>query len=748
MRRLCSAIVIFSLALSSFCATFDLGDSIIYVRRGFSREWISEKIAAGTGDWKAIPSTLGQDYSVRGLGLFDDDGGRVDLFRRSPESFTYAITFDAALELIYTTGLSILLPQVGQGWALYINGELIRNEIDLDSSGHLKRERALRGLIVPIDKRFIREGTNILAFHIFGDPGDERTGISGSDPFVIDAFARLAQRDKEYIDLLLIGIYAFFALYHLVLFAFRPANRSYLLYGLGAIVLSLFVFARTATATSLVSDTAILRYFDHVMLFAVIQIFLVFFEILLRGRVSLFSRIALGLGLLLGLLQVAFRSELLHEIWEIGAAVFFVWLLAATFTPRLLSDYRGGGDDPGKRIRSILRSDATRLLPGVLILIAAAMADIFTVNSGGSMFWSKYAFLLLVLGAATVLADQFVRVYGQLEGLSVALERKVLERSSEIEASLERQKELAANLQKSNRELGDAAEAADRDLLIAERVQRGFFPARPPNVEGWDLALAFKPAAGVSGDFYDFYANGAKLEGIVIGDVSGHGVGSGLVSVLARSVFARRFAEFGDKALGECMAALNEELVGELGAVDEYLTALMLRIAGNRIEYVNSAHPDLLFRKARSGKALALSPKGRSDFRGPPLGKEGFEDAVWKGLRFSLDSGDLIVAYTDCLEDAKNSEGERYGFERLAASLSKAPAGPAQAVLDALQADLARFVGGHQYGDDLCVIVLMRREAVPSREPDASRSEKKESLEAHYAASEALASVVPEGSMA
>jgi sigma-B regulation protein RsbU (phosphoserine phosphatase) len=356
--------------------------------------------------------------------------------------------------------------------------------------------------------------------------------------------------------------------------------------------------------------------------------------------------------------------------------------------------------------REVLLSDAVLLAFGSLVTSATTVIDVLSVNSGGDMRYTKYAFLVFVFTASAILAMQFTGVYGELEKLRVSLERKVAERNVQLAEAVERQKRIGVEIEHQSRRLKDAKEVAERDLAIAERVQRGIFPTSPPLVPGWDLALAFRPAATISGDFFDFYLDEGRLSGLVLGDVSGHGMGAGLVAVLARSSFARHWAELGKIPLGDLLVHLHRDLEGELGGVDEYLTCLLLRIDGNKVEYANAAHPDLLYRKAGVDKAMAVLPRGKDDFRGPPLGKGGYEGG-WAALRFNPGPGDLLLLYTDCLEEAKGPAGERFGKERLLESFSKASTASADAALKAVIADVEAFTGG-SFEDDLTAIMLMR----------------------------------------
>lgn len=106
----------------------------------------------------------------------------------------------------------------------------------------------------------------------------------------------------------------------------------------------------------------------------------------------------------------------------------------------------------------------------------------------------------------------------------------------------ERQLELAnEELSTINRELIDARDISRRDLAMAINVQRNFLPAMAPRDAAWDLAFHFHPMAGVSGDFYDFYCTAGALRGVGIFDVSGHGISSALVTMIARSTFLPLF---------------------------------------------------------------------------------------------------------------------------------------------------------------------------------------------------------------
>ena len=712
--RIHVGLVLLALASSLQAAeSISLDTSVFFARRGFDPATIEARGFTATEDWVVVPPGKGRSLAIRDIGLPGlDRPGFLDLAPGAPESFTMACTFDADVRTYEVSGLALRIPQIGEGWAVYLNGNLIRSELYTGVRGSLGARRVLRDVVISLDKRYLVMGRNIIAFHIFGDPGDPRTGISGHRSILLGSYSQLGARTAESLDIALIGIYVLFSIYHFVLFASRPRHSAYLYYGLGALLFGTFLFVRSATAAGVVLDTGILDTIAYACLFLVPPILLAFGEKALGRKVSPISMAGTAFSAVLAACLPFLRLEPLRMAWALSFAVEIAYLLAGVCAPLIVRMARkaAGARKPG----DVRLLDVCLLAAGYLVIIVAAALDLSLALGGDSLAYSKYAFLIFVFAASGLLALQFGRAYTDLDGLRVSLERKVLERNAQLEDSVERQKRIGAEIEHQSRRLADAKEMAERDFAIAERVQRGIFPAEPPLVPGWDLALAYSPAARVSGDFFDFYLSDGMLSGLAIGDVSGHGMGAGLVAVLARSLFARRWTELGKLPLGEALAHLHAEFLEELGGVEAYLTCIFLRLEGDRIEYANAAHPDLLLRRSGADSALALLPREGDAFRGPPLGagaaamEAGGAHAGWTALRFSPAAGDVLLLYTDGLVEAKNEAGERYGSERLIASLTRATATEAKAILEAVQADLSAFTGAGKLDDDLTILVLVK----------------------------------------
>ncbi|NLJ08898.1 MAG: SpoIIE family protein phosphatase [Treponema sp.] len=347
--------------------------------------------------------------------------------------------------------------------------------------------------------------------------------------------------------------------------------------------------------------------------------------------------------------------------------------------------------------------DALPLLLGFSPLVLTALLDIFlheVLKLYNFPYITGFGWQIVLISFLFLLAGRFARARNEAEDLNLHLEQKVKERTEELFQANQQ-------LQQVNSALEEANYRAQRDLKMAEFVQKSFYPAFLPPLEGWDVAYAFEPMAGVSGDLYDFYIDENRLLGAGLFDVSGHGIASGLVAMLAKSVVYRQFKDGKDIPLGEVMKRIDEKLISEKGNIENYLTGILLRFTDDRVEYVNAGHPDLLYRSGRTGAVKAVESR-QGESRGRFIGLEGLSEG-YRSLRFPIHSGDTLLVYSDCLVEAKNAEGVEFGNERLKETLSRAPAKDgAAAVRDYILGQFKTFLAGEEPKDDLTILVMIK----------------------------------------
>ncbi|MBN2875459.1 MAG: SpoIIE family protein phosphatase [Spirochaetales bacterium] len=699
----------------------DLGESLVFVRTGFEESWTRVIPAVDDEAWiVAFPMHGESELRIRDVRLPGvPAGGRFSLLRESPVELTALIPFQADLTLLNASDPALFLKHVGQRWAVYLNGQLVRDELAL--AGSRPVERSLENVVVPLDKRLLRRGDNLLAFRIVGDPVDDKSGFASAGPYVIDSYRSLAPATREYLDLMFIGIYAFFALYHAVLFVLRPKDKGYLYFSALSLLFALFLAARTNIAPTIIANTAILRWLEYASLFLALPTALTFTGTLLWGRAS---RFVLGVALVSAAFAVAglfLRLEPLLYAWialcAVAAAQFLVFVLGKA----LARDYRalrtgsgaGAAGDEGRGVGAsvavlVLRSDSGQILWGVILLAAAGVADIVLATpQADALNWVKYAFFVFMLLTATVLARQFAAAADQAERMNEGLEAEVEARTAELSAAAAERRRLNEDVARANDTLTSAMRESERDVRIAAAVQKGFFPATAPVTRDWDVAFVFEPAAGISGDFYDFYESYGTLAGAVVGTVSGSGIASGLVTVLAKNIFSRQAADRIADPITTTFVEINRELVRELSAAGNTVSGLFLRLRGSQVEVVNASHGDMLLRRSDSGEVLNTTPRAGYS-KAPPLGRDDYT-ADPDVIELSMRSGDALLAYTGGLVSSVNSKGVQYGAERLRAAFFRADPENADSLLASIMIDFRNYVAGSKVAADRTVMVLVKR---------------------------------------
>lgn len=244
-------------------------------------------------------------------------------------------------------------------------------------------------------------------------------------------------------------------------------------------------------------------------------------------------------------------------------------------------------------------------------------------------------------------------------------------------------------------ELAERQIRIDQDLRAARKLQSVLQPKRAPELPGLEVAIKARPAREVSGDVYDFFEHGDDYALIAFGDVSGKGAAAALygalVSGLLRILAPRR------RSPALLLKALNESLLErKVDAVYATLLVALWERRSGRFTLCNAgAEPPLVLRGGE-----ILKPR----VAGVPIGL--LEDIEYEEVGVDVGRGDVVLFYSDGVEDQDNGAKEHFGEERIRRALREAgPAGPA-AVAERLFADLDGFRGAAPLFDDQSVVAL------------------------------------------
>jgi sigma-B regulation protein RsbU (phosphoserine phosphatase) len=696
----------------------DLTELDFYVRLGFNKDWLRIDPQEQGSDWLLVPGKKGNRPLIpRDLGIVHPAPPPIHFSKRKAEQFTFISKFSVDVSMANTDGLGLYLAQIGENWEIYLNGNLIKSEMFLDDNGQIITERAVRGMIVPIGSGNLNPGINTIVFRIVGDPSDFRTGLFMGAPYLIQHYNEIYRWSVEYLDITLIGIYIFFAMYHIYLFFLRKQNNAYLFYGISSMILSMYLILRTNLVFNIIFDTYFAKMLELGVLFILVAFFMFFFDYTIKSRISLFSKIYMGFCVFMVVLIPFVHLDSLLRIWQFTLIFPLFWLVVLDLIVPMISEFKlllrkHSGNILHRLVKSLLMVIANttigKLSIGILVITGTIVFDVYAANAGISYATSKYGFLFLMFGSAGILASQFVNVYKQIEELNVGLEKKVEERTHELKEAMDFQTTLNDQLMSMNLKLKHINEISKKDMSMAITVQRGMFPKVAPLSDNWDIAYHFVPASGVSGDFFDFYQNGTTLEGLSLGDVSGHGIASGLVTVLAKSIMYRNFRYYSSNRLNSIVENANKELIHELAEVDNFLTCIVLRFAPDSVECVNAAHTEMIFKKAGGTHSRILVPSADKSYKGPPLGMEELEKS-YDTMRFKINKDDFLVLYTDCLNESRNDKGEEFSVQGIIAAMDKAPTDTARTMLNTILSCFGNHIGNTKLTDDLTILVLKKK---------------------------------------
>lgn len=239
------------------------------------------------------------------------------------------------------------------------------------------------------------------------------------------------------------------------------------------------------------------------------------------------------------------------------------------------------------------------------------------------------------------------------------------------------------------------AREMERELHFAQLVQQRLYPTADPLFPGMEVAGAARPAAIVSGDYFDYMIRDGQRLVIAVGDVAGHGFGPALEMVQVRTVL--RMLLRSAASLQVAVEELNHWLCTDLGD-SAFVTLLLAEIDMDRREcqYVGAGHEGFLFkangetrRLPSTGLALGILPDA-SFFTSPPI---------------PLVTGDLLALFTDGLTDAMNAADERFGVTRLVEVLGRHRDQPPAVLLETLFKVVFDFAKGRIIDDDMTAVL-------------------------------------------
>ncbi len=234
--------------------------------------------------------------------------------------------------------------------------------------------------------------------------------------------------------------------------------------------------------------------------------------------------------------------------------------------------------------------------------------------------------------------------------------------------------------------------ALQKELEIARRIQTSILPPAYPQSAHFHVAARYVPMTAVAGDFYDFLITDEAQAGLLIADVSGHGVPAALIASMVKLAATSQRANAADPA--QLLAGMNTVLCGN--TQEQFVTAayVYLDAESSTLRYSAAAHPPMLL--LRGGDVIELTENG--------LMLAAFTFATYTTADYLLEPGDRLLLYTDGLLEAVNLQGEEFGSNRLHALLQETGYLPAEEASTQIISSLERWSSQSQ-NDDLTLLI-------------------------------------------
>ncbi|MCU0726822.1 MAG: SpoIIE family protein phosphatase, partial [Planctomycetes bacterium] len=243
------------------------------------------------------------------------------------------------------------------------------------------------------------------------------------------------------------------------------------------------------------------------------------------------------------------------------------------------------------------------------------------------------------------------------------------------------------------------AERMHQSLMLARDIQTSLLPRAQLKLHGYDIYGVSVPCDETGGDYFDYIRPGEGRLGLVVGDVTGHGIAAALYMATARALMRAFITSEPD--LGKIFSALNNALERDMGT-GKFMTLFYgdVQLAERKLRYVRAGHnAPLLYHAAEDffeeleapgGMALGFVRDSRFEVAGP----------------LTLKTGDILVLYTDGIPEARNARGELFGLKRMRDIVRTRRTRPSKEIVDVMMREVGEFSTKVGAEDDLTLIVL------------------------------------------
>lgn len=210
-------------------------------------------------------------------------------------------------------------------------------------------------------------------------------------------------------------------------------------------------------------------------------------------------------------------------------------------------------------------------------------------------------------------------------------------------------------LKEAREQLARQLLSINHELEMAREIQLSILPHETPKIAGLEIAARYLPMTSVAGDFYDFIVVDEKRVGILVADVSGHGLPAALIASMLKAALSAQIPHAFDS--GRVLAGLNQSLYGKFQRHFATAVYAFVDMEKNSITYAAAGHPPLLLWRASTGGATEVSQNGL------PLGL--ILEANYSAVEVPVEAGDKAILYTDGIPETTSPSEQEFGADLL-----------------------------------------------------------------------------------
>ena len=484
------------------------------------------------------------------------------------------------------------------------------------------------------------------------------------------------------------------AIMYFSVFSLRRADKQYLSFGLMNLFSSLFLISLCVGEYPIIYQTAFSYLLFQKLFRGVAALISSFFAVsfmrdFLEIKESL-SRKVYRVALTIGPCFFLFFTRDMHDFFLYLGISYIAVLIHMLYAVRF-------------SIKEIIHKNK-KVLPLLLgfspVLLSIVITVLFMYLKGKTYsILIVFGWQLVVFVFLAMLIITFATMTNKVDFLNANLEKLVQSRTEDLTRA-------NTTLEETNSHLKYEIERADREIELASFVQQSFYNLSLPDFKNFEVGYYNKPMAGVSGDLYDFYFTKDVLEGFGLFDVSGHGISSGLVTMLVKNIINDEFFKGKKLKLEDVMSITNDRIIAQKGNVENYLTGVLARVNGNNIEFVNAGHPLIMHYKKKENK-IEFIKRGESS-ESSVIGISDFP-VNFECVTTTVEKGDLLLLYTDGLTETMNRNREEFGVDRLRRTFLKNSDHPIAEQIQLIVDEARTFANRAKITDDITLVILKKK---------------------------------------